>query len=118
MKGIALVFATLIGGIGTMVMTTTEPAHAVVYCQYIDYPVGCVARPGIVLRVRQASAYVAARSAIAAVPSTGWVAVSSNASQVRRSQRLAPERAPGVGLQRKNAQPAPTLPVDVLWTGG
>ena len=54
MKGIALVFATLIGGIGTMVVTTTEPAHAVVYCQYIDYPVGCVARPGVVLRPRAA----------------------------------------------------------------
>ncbi|MGY4309766.1 hypothetical protein ACVIJ6_007009 [Bradyrhizobium sp. USDA 4369] len=30
--------------------TTTEAA--VVYCQYVDYPVGCVVRPGVVLRPR------------------------------------------------------------------
>ncbi|MDE2379552.1 hypothetical protein [Bradyrhizobium sp.] len=28
------------------------PAGAVVYCQYIEYPVGCVARAGVVLRPR------------------------------------------------------------------
>jgi hypothetical protein len=28
------------------------PAGAVVYCQYVDYPVGCVARAGVVLRPR------------------------------------------------------------------
>jgi hypothetical protein len=27
-------------------------ASAVVYCQYISYPAGCVVRPGIVLRPR------------------------------------------------------------------
>jgi hypothetical protein len=31
---------------------TTEPAGAVVYCQYIDYPPSCVARAGVVLRPR------------------------------------------------------------------
>jgi hypothetical protein len=31
---------------------TTEKARAVVYCQYVEYPVGCVARAGVVLRVR------------------------------------------------------------------
>ena len=31
---------------------STEEAGAVVYCQYIDYPAGCVARPGVVLRPR------------------------------------------------------------------
>ncbi len=30
----------------------TEQASAVVYCQYVAYPVGCVARPGVVLRPR------------------------------------------------------------------
>jgi hypothetical protein len=30
----------------------TRTASAVVYCQYIDYPVGCVARAGVVLRPR------------------------------------------------------------------
>ena len=28
------------------------PAKAVVYCQYVSYPVGCVARAGVVLRPR------------------------------------------------------------------
>ncbi len=30
----------------------TEDARAVVYCQYINYPVGCVVRSGVVLRPR------------------------------------------------------------------
>ena len=29
-----------------------ERASAVVYCQYVSYPVGCVVRPGVVLRPR------------------------------------------------------------------
>ncbi|APG10184.1 hypothetical protein BKD09_17795 [Bradyrhizobium japonicum] len=28
------------------------PAQAVVYCQYVEYPAGCVARAGVVLRPR------------------------------------------------------------------
>src|SRR6476660_1845416 len=28
------------------------PAQAVVYCQYVSYPTGCVARAGVVLRPR------------------------------------------------------------------
>ncbi len=47
---IALVLLALMS-IGTM-MATTERANAVVYCQYIDYPPSCVARPGVVLRPR------------------------------------------------------------------
>jgi hypothetical protein len=31
---------------------TPAPAKAVVYCQYVEYPVGCVARAGVVLRPR------------------------------------------------------------------
>jgi hypothetical protein len=31
------------------------PAKAVVYCQYVEYPVGCVARAGVVLRPRRAA---------------------------------------------------------------
>jgi len=31
---------------------SSEPAGAVVYCQYIDYPPSCVARAGVVLRPR------------------------------------------------------------------
>ncbi len=30
----------------------TENASAVVYCQYVEYPAGCVVRPGVVLRPR------------------------------------------------------------------
>ena len=32
--------------------TSTEQAKSVVYCQYVAYPVGCVARPGVVLVAR------------------------------------------------------------------
>ncbi len=28
------------------------PANAVVYCQYVDYPPSCIARPGVVLMPR------------------------------------------------------------------
>ena len=34
------------------------PAKAVVYCQYVSYPAGCVARAGVVLRPRPARAAV------------------------------------------------------------
>lgn len=34
------------------VAASTEKASAVVYCQYISYPVGCVVRPGVVLVAR------------------------------------------------------------------
>ena len=41
--------AVLITG---FVAANTEQASAVVYCQYVAYPVGCVVRPGVVLRPR------------------------------------------------------------------
>jgi hypothetical protein len=34
------------------VAASTEPANAVVYCQYVEYPAGCIARAGVVLRPR------------------------------------------------------------------
>ena len=34
------------------VTLNAPPAGAVVYCQYVDYPHGCVARAGVVLRPR------------------------------------------------------------------
>ncbi|MBR1174666.1 hypothetical protein JQ617_11925 [Bradyrhizobium sp. KB893862 SZCCT0404] len=34
------------------VTLSPAPAGAVVYCQYVDYPTGCVARAGVVLRPR------------------------------------------------------------------
>ena len=30
----------------------TDTANAVVYCQYVSYPAGCVVRAGVVLRPR------------------------------------------------------------------
>ncbi|MFZ2160337.1 MAG: hypothetical protein WAV72_30030 [Bradyrhizobium sp.] len=35
-----------------LMAASTEQASAVVYCQYVEYPVGCVVRPGVVLRPR------------------------------------------------------------------
>ncbi len=52
MKTALVLFATLIGGISGMALTAGEPAYAVVYCQYIDYPANCVVRPGVRLVVR------------------------------------------------------------------
>ena len=34
------------------VTATPEPASAVVYCTYVGYPAGCVARAGVVLKPR------------------------------------------------------------------
>ena len=33
-------------------VATTQPGQAVVYCQYVSYPHGCVVRAGVVLRPR------------------------------------------------------------------
>ncbi|MGO4526983.1 hypothetical protein AB4097_19250 [Microvirga sp. 2MCAF35] len=43
---------TLLALIGGFLIARTEEAQAVVYCQYVNYPVGCVVRPGVVLRPR------------------------------------------------------------------
>jgi hypothetical protein len=45
-----LAVSALLGFAG--ITFSTEPAGAVVYCQYIDYPPSCVARAGVVLRPR------------------------------------------------------------------
>ena len=47
--------------VGTVV--SSGPAAAVVYCQYVDYPPSCIARPGVVLRPRPV-ARAAAREAV------------------------------------------------------
>ncbi|MBX9647983.1 MAG: hypothetical protein K2X57_13120 [Xanthobacteraceae bacterium] len=49
--------------IAGFVAASTEKAVAVVYCQYVEYPVGCVVRPGVVLRPRPV-ARAAAREAV------------------------------------------------------
>ena len=46
---LAIALAALAVG---FVAASTEEARAVVYCQYISYPVGCIVRPGVVLRPR------------------------------------------------------------------
>ena len=49
MKRLIAISALLITG---FVAASTEKASAVVYCQYISYPAGCVVRPGVVLVAR------------------------------------------------------------------
>jgi len=41
--------ALLVAG---FVVASIEPASAVIYCSYVGYPSGCVARAGVVLRPR------------------------------------------------------------------
>lgn len=59
LAGAALSSALAIAG----VTVSSKPAGAVVYCQYINYPPSCVARPGVVLRLRPV-ARAAAREAV------------------------------------------------------
>jgi hypothetical protein len=51
MRTLASLFAVL-GILIPTSMVPTQSANAVVYCQYIDYPAGCVVRSGVVLRPR------------------------------------------------------------------
>ncbi len=48
---IATAAAALLVATG-FVTASTEQASAVVYCTYVGYPAGCVARAGVVLRPR------------------------------------------------------------------
>lgn len=43
----------------TTIIASTGDVQAVVYCQYVGYPVGCVARAGVVLRPRPVARAVA-----------------------------------------------------------
>jgi hypothetical protein len=45
-----LAFRALLGIAGVTI--SSEPAGAVIYCTYVGYPQGCVARPGVVLHPR------------------------------------------------------------------
>jgi hypothetical protein len=51
MKYAMTLSALLLGAIGVLAVTS-EPAHAVVYCTYTDYPTNCVVRPGVRLVAR------------------------------------------------------------------
>ena len=49
------IMSVAVAGIAASVLfglSAVTPAKAVVYCQYVDYPVGCIARAGVVLRPR------------------------------------------------------------------
>ncbi|MCA6100285.1 MULTISPECIES: hypothetical protein [Bradyrhizobium] len=48
---VAGIAASLMLGIAGVALTPA-PAKAVVYCTYVGYPQGCVARAGVVLRPR------------------------------------------------------------------
>ena len=52
-----LALSALLGLTGVII--SSEPASAVIYCQYVEYPVGCVARAGVVLRPRPVARAVA-----------------------------------------------------------
>ena len=49
--------------IAGFVAASTEKASAVVYCQYVEYPAGCIVRAGVVLRPRPV-ARAATRAAV------------------------------------------------------
>ena len=45
---------------GFIAASTEKASAAVVYCQYVEYPAGCVVRPGVVLRPRPVARAVVA----------------------------------------------------------
>lgn len=49
-----------------LMLAAAAPAQAVVYCKYIGYPKGCVAKPGVVLVPRPAPAVRAATPGVGA----------------------------------------------------
>jgi len=53
-KHLSIKSATVAGIAASVLLglAAVTPARAVVYCQYVEYPAGCVARPGVVLRAR------------------------------------------------------------------
>jgi hypothetical protein len=59
---LAILLATFLT-VPVFTAVSTKEAGAVVYCQYVNYPVGCVVRPGVVLRPRPV-ARAAAREAV------------------------------------------------------
>ena len=57
MKLSITITAMLVAG---FLAASAERADAIVYCQYVDYPVGCTARAGVVLRARPVARAVVA----------------------------------------------------------
>ena len=54
---LSIALSTLL--VAGFVAAGVEPASAVVYCQYVEYPVGCTVRAGVVLRPRPVARAVA-----------------------------------------------------------
>ena len=52
-----------------LLTASSDTANSAVYCQYVNYPAGCIVRPGVVLRPRPV-----ARAAIA-TPGVGMPGV-------------------------------------------
>ena len=52
MKKAITISALLVAATAGLAVTTSQPAHAVVYCTYINYPTNCVVRPGVRLVAR------------------------------------------------------------------
>lgn len=57
---VVLAFITVLSAAAATV-AMTEEAQAVVYCTYVGFPKGCVAKPGVVLRVRPVARAVTPR---------------------------------------------------------
>jgi hypothetical protein len=68
MKTRSMMFLTALILSSGFVTASTEEAGAVVYCQYISYPAGCIVRPGVVLRPRPVARAVAREAVRPGVP--------------------------------------------------
>jgi hypothetical protein len=68
---VGLAFSALLGIAG--VIASSRPAGAVVYCTYVDYPHGCVARAGVVLRPRPVARAAVHTGAVGAGNANGGV---------------------------------------------
>ena len=52
MRSVAGIAAIVLSGLAGVTLNPNPAKAAVVYCQYVGYPHGCVARAGVVLRPR------------------------------------------------------------------
>ena len=73
MKYALTLFAVVTGGIAALTVTTSAPAQAQTYCQYINYPANCIVRPGVRLVARPIARGAAAARADGAVNRGGPV---------------------------------------------
>jgi hypothetical protein len=52
MKYALTLIAMMTGGVVGLTVTTSAPANAQTYCQYVNYPANCIVRPGARLVAR------------------------------------------------------------------